>query len=102
MEKRTPHYDLKAVIVIVRERRAAAFTKTALDGGRRMGLTLSEMIDVVCQLTPRCLYKSMTTYSDSTLWQDVYHADTPAGKAYVKLTLRADGAPVIQFKDLEP
>ena len=30
------------------------------------------------------------------------HADTPVGKAYVKLTLRADGAPVIQFKELEP
>jgi len=36
------------------------------------------------------------------LGQDVYHADTPAGKAYIKLTLRADGAPVIQFKELEP
>jgi motility quorum-sensing regulator/GCU-specific mRNA interferase toxin len=102
MEKRTAHYDLKAVIMIVRERRAAAFTKTALDGGRRMGLTISEMVDVVCRLTPRCLYKSMTTYGDSSVWQDVYHAETPAGKAYVKLTLRPDGAPVIQFKDLEP
>jgi hypothetical protein len=27
-------------------------------------------------------------------------SDTPAGKAYVKLTLREDGAPVIQFKEL--
>ncbi len=42
--------------------------------GRRMGLTLSEMIDVVCALTPRQLYKSMTTLADSTVWQDVYHA----------------------------
>lgn len=44
----------------------------------------------------------MTTYKDSSVWQDVYHAETPAGKADVKLTLRPDGAPVIQFKDLEP
>lgn len=102
MEKRTAHYDLLAVIAVVRERRAAAFTKTALDGGRLMGLTVAEMVEVVCGLTPRCLYKSMTTYADSRVWQDVYHADTPAGKAYVKLTLRADGAPVIQFKELEP
>ncbi|WHO72384.1 type II toxin-antitoxin system MqsR family toxin [Rhizobium sp. BT03] len=42
----------------------------------------------------------MTTYSDNTIWQDVYHADTPAGKAYVKVTLREDGAPVIQFTEL--
>ena len=102
MEKRTAHYDLTAVIVVVRARGAAAFTKTALDGGRRMGLTTAEMIDVVCGLKSRHLYKSMTTYADSTIWHDVYRADTPAGKAYVKLTLRADGAPVIQFKELQP
>lgn len=102
MEKRTAHYDLAVVIAVVRERRAAAFTKTALDGGRLMGLTVSEMVEMVCGLTPRCLYKSMTTHRDSRVWQDVYHADTPVGKAYVKLTLRADGAPVIQFKELEP
>jgi motility quorum-sensing regulator/GCU-specific mRNA interferase toxin len=35
MEKRTAHYDLAAVIVVVKERRAAAFTKTAIDGGRQ-------------------------------------------------------------------
>lgn len=102
MEKRTAHYDLAALVVVVRARGAAAFTKTALDGARQMGLTTAEMFEVVCGLKSRHLYKSMTTYSDSTIWQDVYHADTPAGKAYVKLTLRADGAPVIQFKELQP
>ncbi len=100
MEKRKAHYDLAAVIVVVRARRAAAFTKTAIDGARMMGLTSSEMIDVVCGLKRGHLYKSMTTYGDNSVWQDVYHAETPAGKAYVKITLRADGAPVIQFKEL--
>lgn len=37
MEKRVAHHDLTAVIVLVRARKAAAFTKTALDGGREMG-----------------------------------------------------------------
>lgn len=100
MEKRVPHHDLNDVIRVVRVRKAAAFTKTALDGGRSMGLTTLEMIDAVCALTPRAFFKSMTTYADSRVWQDVYHADTPAGKAYVKVTVRADGAPVIQFKEL--
>lgn len=100
MEKRLAHHDLTAVIVLVRARKAAAFTKTALDGGREMGLTLAEMIDAVCALTPRHFFKSMTTYADNRVWQDVYHADTPAGKAYVKVTMRTDGAPVIQFKEL--
>jgi motility quorum-sensing regulator / GCU-specific mRNA interferase toxin len=100
MEKRIAHHDLNAVILLVRARKAAAFTKTAIDGGRQMGLTMSEMIDAVCSLTLRHFFKSMTTYADSRVWQDVYHADTPVGKAYVKVTMRADGAPVIQFKEL--
>lgn len=43
----------------------------------------------------------MTTHADHKTWQDVYHADTPAGKkAYIKITMR-DEAPVIQFKEKE-
>ena len=44
MEKRTPHYDLAAVKVEVARLRASAFTKTALDGGRALGLTSGEML----------------------------------------------------------
>ncbi|WHO72383.1 type II toxin-antitoxin system MqsR family toxin [Rhizobium sp. BT03] len=57
MEKRKAHYSLVAVIAIVRERKAAAFTKSAIDGGRSMGLTTSEMIDVVSALRSSHLYK---------------------------------------------
>ena len=31
-------------------------------------------------------YKSMTSYADSGLWQDVYHVPSPAGMLYVKFT----------------
>ena len=41
----------------------------------------------------------MTTHGSSQIWQDVYHPETPAGIAYVKVTLRQDGAIVIQFKE---
>jgi motility quorum-sensing regulator/GCU-specific mRNA interferase toxin len=37
MEKPTPHYDLAAIQARVARLGAAAFTKTALDGGRDMG-----------------------------------------------------------------
>ncbi len=53
---------------------AAAFTKTALDGGREMGLTTAEMLLVISSLSRRNFYKSMTTYADHRVWQDVYHA----------------------------
>jgi motility quorum-sensing regulator/GCU-specific mRNA interferase toxin len=99
VEKRTPHYDLATVQEDVARLGAAAFTKTALDGGRAMGLTTAEMLAVMAALTRRDFYKSMTTYADSHVWQDVYHAMTAVRKeAYIKITLR-QGAPVIQFKE---
>jgi len=99
MEKRTPHYDLSRIQADAARLGAAAFTKSALDGGRRMGLTTAEMLAVIAALTRREFYKSMTTYADHQVWQDVYHAPTPARKdAYVKITLR-DAAPVVQFKE---
>lgn len=99
MEKRTPHNDLARVQADVAQLGAASFTKTALDGGRNMGLTTMEMLAVIASLTRRDFYKSMTTYSDHRVWQDVYHAATPVRReAYIKITLR-DAAPVIQFKE---
>jgi motility quorum-sensing regulator/GCU-specific mRNA interferase toxin len=77
----------------------AAFTKTALDGGRDLGLTTSEMLSVIAALERKNFYKSMTSYADSTVWQDVYWAPTPVKKdAYIKITMR-EFAPVIQFKE---
>lgn len=99
MEKRTPHYDLARIQADVTRLGAAAFTKTALDGGRDMGLTTAEMLGVIAALARRDFFKSMTTHADHRVWQDVYHAATPVRKdAYIKVTLR-DGAPVIQFKE---
>lgn len=99
VEKRTPHYELGRVQADVARLGAGAFTKTALDGGRAMGLTTAEMLAVIASLTRSDFYKSMTTYADHRVWQDVYHAVTPVRKeAYIKVTLR-DAAPVIQFKE---
>ena len=65
-----------------------------------MGLNAGQAINVVCTMTQADFYKSMTAYASSAVWQDVYHPATPTGRvAYVKLTLRQDGAIVIQFKE---
>ncbi len=64
MEKRTPHYDLARIQADVARLGAAAFTKTALDGGRAMGLTTAEMLAVIASLSRRHFYKSMTSYAD--------------------------------------
>ena len=46
-------------------------------GGRMMGLTTAEMLTVSASLSRRQFHKSMTTYADNRVWQDVYHAATP-------------------------
>jgi motility quorum-sensing regulator / GCU-specific mRNA interferase toxin len=99
MEKRLSHYNLAAIQAVVSSAGVAAFTKTSMDNGRAMGLTTTQMLEVIARLSRVNFYKSMTTFADRKLWQDVYHAPTPAGKdAYIKLTLR-NNAPVIQFKE---
>ncbi len=100
LEKRKPRYDLAAVKAAVRLRGADAFTATALVGAQAMGLDSATAIGVVCAMTRSDFYKSMTTHAASQVWQDVYHPLTPNGRvAYVKVTWRADGSIVIQFKE---
>ena len=76
-----------------------AFTKTAIDNADAMGLSHTQMIQTVVSMNKSCFYKSMTTHATSKVWQDVYHTITIKGVAYVKVTLRDDGAVVIQFKE---
>jgi motility quorum-sensing regulator / GCU-specific mRNA interferase toxin len=99
LEKHKPHYDLPQIQAEVRRLGPAAFTKTAMDGARGMGLTMAESLAVIASLSRRDFYKSMTTLADHRVWQDVYHAATPVRKeAYIKFTVR-DAAWVIQFKE---
>jgi motility quorum-sensing regulator/GCU-specific mRNA interferase toxin len=99
MEKRRPHYALPELQAHIASLGVASFTKAALDGGRAMGLTAAEMLEVVAGLRPAEFYKSMTTHADHRIWQDVYHAMTPVGRiAYVKLT-RVNERPIVQFKE---
>jgi len=104
MEKRVPHYSLAGIQAKVAAVGIAAFSKAAIDGGRAMGLKSAEMLQVVLGLQRQDFYKSMTTYADSKVWQDVYHAavETSIGPntAYIKLTMFGeDRPPVIQFKE---
>jgi motility quorum-sensing regulator/GCU-specific mRNA interferase toxin len=101
MEKKTPHYKLDAIKSVVADYGMDAFTITARHGIQQMRLSEAEAMTVVLGLEPRQLYKSMTSHTDHTVWQDVYHAPCPNGRiAYIKVTLRSDGAVVIQFKEL--
>jgi len=99
MEKLRPHYDLAAIKARVVQLGVTAFTKSAMDGGRAMGLTTADMLAVIAGMERGDFYKSMTTLHDHKVWQDVYHVMSQVTKiAYIKVTMR-EGAPVIQFKE---
>ena len=98
MEKRTPHSKLSVVKALV-EAGKVRTTHAARSGANELGLTFSDMTDVVMALAPADFYKSMTTHADYTVWQDVYRPSTQAGDLYLKLTV-IDDVLIVSFKEL--
>lgn len=98
MEKRTPHCKLSIVKTLV-EAGKVRTTHAARTGANELGLSFSDMLDVVMALTPTDFYKSMTTHADHTVWQDVYRPSTQAGDVYLKLTV-IDDVLIVSFKEL--
>ncbi len=68
-------------------------------GATALGFSYSQMVEVVLALKSADFYKSMTTYADHTIWQDVYRPKTPAGDVYLKLTV-IDDVLIVSFKEL--
>lgn len=86
IEKRKPAYDLdvfKAAASRMRVTAVATRTAAALGFGRAG-------IEATIQTMRRShFYKSMTSYDDHRIWQDVYHVPSPAGTLYIKFTADA-------------
>jgi len=57
------------------------------------------MVNVLTSLQSKDFYKSMTTNSDSKIWQDVYRPLTKVGLIYLKLTVIEDVL-IVSFKEL--
>ncbi|MBC3376792.1 type II toxin-antitoxin system MqsR family toxin [Pseudomonas sp. SWRI92] len=100
MEKSIPHYDLAVVKAEVLRLGSKAFTLSAQEGGRSMSLSTARMLRIIASLEYRMLHKSMTTYADHRVWQDVYHTAFQDREIYIKVTYRPGGGhPVISFKE---
>lgn len=98
MEKRTPHCKLSVIKALIDAGNVRA-TQTALVGADALGLDYVGMLAVVQSLNAADFYKSMTTHADHTIWQDVYHSNTPCGDVYLKLTVINDLL-IVSFKEL--
>lgn len=68
MEKRTPHTRLSQVKKLVNAGQVRT-TRSALLNADELGLDFDGMCNVIIGLSESDFYKSMTTYSDHTIWQ---------------------------------
>lgn len=81
MEKSNPSYSLS-------EFKASNFsiTRTAIRTAQELGFYEEDIRKIVSTMELKHFYKSMTSYANHKIWQDVYHV--PCGKLilYVKFT----------------
>jgi motility quorum-sensing regulator/GCU-specific mRNA interferase toxin len=57
--------------------------------GDALGFGRAEIEATIRTMHLAQFYKSMTSYGDHRIWQDVYHVPSPAGTLYVKFTADA-------------
>lgn len=84
MEKRRPTYDLDAVKAAIGSVATLAITTTALRNAVGLGFDRAGIVDVVNGIERKMFVKSMTTFADHRVWQDVYHAQARDLVLYVK------------------
>ena len=98
MEKRIPHVPLVRVLELAAVGRVRA-TMAAFQSAAELGFDRAEMIEIIMGLDHLDFYKSMTTYSDHRVWQDVYRPMTRVGRLYLKLTV-AENVLIVSFKEM--
>jgi motility quorum-sensing regulator / GCU-specific mRNA interferase toxin len=98
MEKRRPHYDLKAIQVQMNSMETMNLTMTAWHGIKSAGMSLADALAAIKRLSPGNFYKSMTVHADSRVWQDVYHAEWKGRALYIKFQQHEEYF-VVSFKE---
>ncbi len=99
MEKRNPSYDLKGIQMAFQTVSELRLTRTARRTLTELGLSLEDTIVIIQSLRKRDFYKSMTTYADHRVWQDVYHSNFNGLALYIKFTMDDEGHLIVSFKE---
>ncbi|MDQ0395917.1 type II toxin-antitoxin system MqsR family toxin [Labrys monachus] len=84
MEKRRPTYDLEAIKDAIGSSETLAITVSALRDATALGFDRPRIADTIAGIRPRMFFKSMTTFVDHRVWQDVYHVPLDGLILYVK------------------
>ena len=84
MEKKRPTYDLEAIKSALGSVETLAMTSSALRDAITLGFDRNSIAETIVGIDRRMFYKSMTTFADHRVWQDVYHVPTRGMMLYVK------------------
>jgi motility quorum-sensing regulator / GCU-specific mRNA interferase toxin len=84
MEKRRPTYDLEAIKLAIGSIDTLAITTSALCDATALGFDRAGIAEVIQSIERPMFVKSMTTFIDHRVWQDVYHVPTRGMVLYVK------------------
>jgi motility quorum-sensing regulator/GCU-specific mRNA interferase toxin len=84
MEKRRPTYDLDAIKAAIGSIETLAITTAALRDATGLGFNRAGIVEVIGSIERKMFFKSMTTFADHRLWQDIYHVPARGLVLYVK------------------
>ncbi|WP_294535452.1 type II toxin-antitoxin system MqsR family toxin [uncultured Rhodoblastus sp.] len=84
MEKRRPTYDLDAIKLSMGSIETLAITTSALRDATALGFDRGGVAQAINSIEKSMFYKSMTTFADHRLWQDVYHVPSQGWTLYIK------------------
>lgn len=84
MEKKRPTYDLEAIKSALGSIETLAMTSSALRDAIGLGFDRSSVAETIAGIERRMFFKSMTTFADHRVWQDVYHVPARGLGLYVK------------------
>jgi motility quorum-sensing regulator / GCU-specific mRNA interferase toxin len=88
-EKRKPTYDLAAFKATFADVDKLNVTGSAVRTAAAIGFGRAEIVATIQTMERAHFYKSMTSYWDHRIWQDVYHVPSEVGPLYVKFTADA-------------
>lgn len=84
MEKRKPSYDLDAIKAAIGTTKTLSIMDSAFLSAAALGFDRAGIAQVIMGMTRKMFVKSMTTYANHRVWQDVYHVPVPEMILYVK------------------
>jgi motility quorum-sensing regulator/GCU-specific mRNA interferase toxin len=84
MEKRRPTYDLDAIKATLGSVETLAMTTSALRDAIGLGFDRGGIVETIGSIEKAMFLKSMTTFADPRVWQDVYHVPARGVVLYIK------------------